>query len=144
MAIPWPIAVLPSRSRLRRLSPIAAVVPGAESVRSRAAASRTPSRSPGSTSMTMRSAVSSWLKGIVCASLGAVGQTEVWIGRSAELAVAHGAVAAMMIDQFFLVLHQQPVEFVGEQVDRGIHVRGRRVGMQGAAGNEDVGLGFVV
>src|SRR5688500_6927358 len=133
MAIPWPIAVLPSRSRLRRLSPIAAVVPGAESVRSRAAASRTPSRSPGSTSRTMRSAVSSWLRGIVCASLGAVGVSRRGGRRSAAFAVARGAVAAVVVDELLLVLHQQPVELVGEQVDRGVHDLGRRVGMQGTA-----------
>ena len=50
----------------------------------------------------------------------------------------------MVIDDLLAVLEQQAVELVGEQVDGGVHVDRAGVGMQGAAGEVDGGLGEVV
>jgi hypothetical protein len=50
----------------------------------------------------------------------------------------------VVVDQLFLVLHQQAVELVGKQVDGGIHVDAGGVCVQRAAGDVHVGLGAVV
>ena len=63
---------------------------------------------------------------------------------SGEIAAAGEALAAVVVDDLFLVLHQQAVELVGKQVDRGVHVDGGGVGVEGAAGDGDGGLGPVI
>src|SRR5688500_15639321 len=134
MATPCPIAVLPRRSRWRRASAMIEVWVGDASASRRAAASSTVSRSPGSASRPMRSADSRSESGMLGQGLTC---------RSAEVACdAGGALAAG--GQLFLVLHQQPVELVGEQVDRRVHVDGAGIGVQGLAGNADRRLGPVI
>src|SRR3546814_9916395 len=104
---PWPIAVLPSDSRSRRAAPMAAVMAGDASVSRRAAASRTRSRSPGSVSITMRSAV----------SRSASGMGPDRADGSGEFAAARDALAAaVVVHHILLVLEQQPVELVGQPV----------------------------
>jgi len=46
--------------------------------------------------------------------------------------------------QSFLVLEQLAVEFVGQQVYRGVHVLVYRVGKQVGAANMEIGLGFLL
>src|SRR5690625_4060457 len=62
---------------------------------------------------------------------------------SAEAAVADRVLAAVMVDQLALVLGQQPVELVGEQIDGRVHVHGRGIRMERAAGQGDGGFGLV-
>src|SRR3546814_1921003 len=82
---------------------------GDASVSRRAAASRTRSRSPGSVSITMCSAVSR--------SASGVGPDRA--DGSGEFAAARYALAAaVVVHHLLLVLEQQPVELVGQQVDR--------------------------
>src|SRR5690606_32369849 len=98
--------VLPMRSRWCNAPVIDASSAGAPPAISRAAASRTWSRSSGAASTAMRSGPSSWCSGIV---------GRAWSG---EVAAARGAFgAAHGVDLLFLVLDQQAVELVGEQVD---------------------------
>src|SRR5690606_26997023 len=135
MATPCPIAVLPSNSRSRSAAPMAAVMAGEASVSRRAAASRTRSRSPGSVSSTMRSAV----------SRSASGMGPDRAEGSGEFAAARDAfAAAVVVHHFLLVLEQQPVELVGQQVDRRVHVDGAGVGVEVLAGKVDRGFGAVV
>src|SRR3546814_4802810 len=49
-----------------------------------------------------------------------------------------------LVHHLLLVLEQQPVELVGQQVDRRVHVDGAGVGMEDLAGEVDRGLGAVV
>src|SRR5690606_17000362 len=112
MATPRPMPVLPTASRPRRPSAIAWVQSGEPLLSSRAAASSTWSRPPGSTSCTMRSAASRSVYGMPRAR-----------SRSAELAVADGVpAAAVLVDHLLLLLHQHAVELVGQEIDRGVHV----------------------
>src|SRR3546814_8196071 len=100
---------------------MAAVMAGDASVSRRAAASRTRSRSPGSVSITMRSAV----------SRSASGMGPDRADGSGEFAAARDALAAaVVVHHLLLVLEQQPVELVGQQVDRRVHVDGAGVGVR--------------
>src|SRR3546814_18245040 len=111
MATAWPIAVLPSDSRSRRAAPMAAVMAGDASVSRRAAASRPRSRSPGSVSITMRSAVSRSASGL--------GQDRA--DGSGEFAAASDALAAAVVGHHFLIgLSQQPVALSGPRVYSGV------------------------
>src|SRR3546814_10801019 len=114
---------------------MAAVMAGDASVSRRAAASRTRSRSPGSVSITMRSAV----------SRSASGMGPDRADGSGEFAAARDALAAaVVVHHLLLVLEQQPVELVGQQVDRRVHVDGAGVGVEALAGAVDRGFGTVV
>src|SRR4249919_1266721 len=78
---------------------------------------------------------------------GGVDQANALVGSacgSGEVAAAGEAFTAMVVDDFFLVFHEQPVELVGEQVDGGIHVDGGGIGMQHASGNGNGSLGLVI
>src|SRR5690606_1810870 len=89
---------------------------------------------PGSTSCTMRSAASRSVYGMPRAR-----------SRSAELAVADGVpAAAVLVDHLLLLLHQHAVELVGQEIDRGVHVGGAGVGVQGLAAHAHRGFGDVV
>src|SRR5690606_11011065 len=128
IATPWPIAVLPNRSRWCSAPAMDASSAGAPPAIRRAAASSTWSRSSGPSSSAMRSGPSRECRGM------RVGPAR----GSGEVAAARGALgAAHGVDLLLLVLHQQAVELVGEQVDRGVDVHAVGLCMQGVAGEID-------
>src|SRR3546814_10712138 len=102
--------------------------------------------------------ISDWSSDVCSSDLGAVSITmrSAW-SRSAsgmgpdraegsgEVAAARDALAAaVVVHHLLLVLEQQPVELVGQQVDRRVHVDGAGVGVEDLAGEVDRGLGAVV
>src|SRR5690606_19837298 len=128
IATPWPIAVLPRRSRWCRAAAMEASSAGAPPAIRRAAASSTWLRSSGPSSSAMRSGESRECRGM------RVGP----VRGSGEVAAARGALgAAHGVDLLFLVLDQEAVELVGEQVDRGVDGHAVGLGMQGVAGEVD-------
>src|SRR3546814_13831080 len=134
MATPWPIAVLPSDSRSRRAAPMAAVMAGDASVSRRAAASRTRSRSPGSVSITMRSAVSRSASGMGPDRADGTG----------EFAAARAALAAaVVVHNLLLVLAKQPGDLSGQQLAHRIHADGAGVGAADRGGEVEPGSGGV-
>src|SRR5690606_9392796 len=135
IATPWPIAVLPSRSRWCRAPAMDASSAGAPPAIRRAAASRTCPRSSRPSSSAMRSGSSRECRGMQDGP----------VRGSGEVAAARGAFgAAHGVDLLLLVLDQQAIELVGEQVDRGIDVHAVGLGMQGVAGEVDRRLGALL
>lgn len=50
----------------------------------------------------------------------------------------------MMVGHLFFLLENDAVEFIGQQIDRGIHVWRDGIGEKGFSGGMEGGFGFVI